>query len=184
MNEFSEQLKSVDGQAWLAMQYVLAELSEDQRAVFEDAMAVDTNLCEAVVEACRMSAGVVLACEADRIAVPRVIVRPRKSLSTRFGVIAACASLFALIVLMRLPIRDRMSENMSSYDDAAAAEALVGLLQDQLPSGADSDGEVDTAADDSLANLIAPEWLLSAVDLDEPAVSGDDEVPPDDSNLF
>jgi hypothetical protein len=167
------------------MQYVLAELSEEQMAEFESALADNVSLCEAVVEACRLSAGVTLALESERLTVHPVMISRQRSWSTRFGVLAACASLLAVLVIMAgSPVAERRSGMLLTLDDAAAADVLVGLLQEQLSLGIDPESDVESVPDESLSDLMAPEWLLTAVDLDERDASDDDEQPADDSNVF
>jgi len=107
--------------------------------------------------------------------------------ATRFGVLAACVSLLAFMVLIaRAPVSDSDREELASADGAAAVDVFVGFLQDQPPLGfeAEADMEIEMAPNESLSELMIPEWLLTAVDLEEQELSGDDEPPNVDSNLF
>jgi hypothetical protein len=190
MNDVSRLLNSPDGRQWLAMQYVLAELPEVHRLEFELALEDNVALCEAVVEACRLSAGVALAFEAERMAivpsgVSSVMVAKELPWTARFGVLVACASLLAMLVLIsRAPLSSPIHETLASADDAAAADVLAGFLQDHSQPPLEGEVDLETDNDESLSDLMIPEWLLTAIDLDERDHTGNEDSANDGSSLF
>ena len=60
-------------------------------------------------------------------------------------------------------------------DDDATADMLAMLLHNS--SSAEMSSEIDEISfpDDSVSSLVAPEWLLTAVDLD--SAGGQDDIP-------
>jgi hypothetical protein len=63
--------------------------------------------------------------------------------------------------------------DLAAVDDATA-DALAMLLQDTEANDLNTDLDELTGGDDSVASLVAPEWLLTAVDLDAAATSTED----------
>ncbi|MBC7967611.1 MAG: hypothetical protein H7Z17_16985 [Fuerstia sp.] len=181
---------TLDDVQWSAMQYVLGELSDEQTELFESAMADDVALCEAVLAATQLTCGIALACESQPstrpviasvtlIAAPVAHSRPAFA---RFGVFAAAASL-VLALLAMVTLQTRQSGGDLAAVDDATADALAILLNDGEASEMNTDLDELTGSDDSLASLVAPEWLLTAVDLDAAAASASENHPvigPDD----
>lgn len=182
MDTISEQLRTAEGREWLAMLFVLGELSEDQCSQFEAAMLEDVALCEVVVEASRISAGLVLALETKPELSRPVAIRQRSAIS-RFTVFAAGT---ALVVLLIAVVNSQFffpAGHSVVVEDADAADALVNLLSTDPPADVDAESDDEPMLDDSIADLVAPEWLLTAVDLDEAEVDGDKDA-DDDSAVF
>ena len=180
----------LDDAQWLAMQYVLGELSDEQTELFESAMAVDVALCEAVLSATQLTCGIALACESQPstqplIASATLIATPvpyRRPAFARFGVFAAAAAL-VLAVLAMVTLQMRQSGDDVAAVDDATADALALLLNDGEASDMNNDLDELTGSDDSVSSLVAPEWLLTAVDLDAAAASALEDHPaigPDD----
>lgn len=181
-----DQMTSADDRQWLAMRYVLDELSAGQAAEFETAMADDVSLCEAVSEAVQLCAGVVLACQADHSSEAAVRLVPRRQQQSRFAVFAACSAL-AMILIVLFVTRPSEAPAVVAEGSASEADVLASLVSDELPSETSSDSEDDLMLDDSLADLVAPEWLLTAIELDdalnEPgAFPG--QTPDDETDVF
>ena len=84
-----------------------------------------------------------------------------------FGVFAATAAL-VLAAMAMIAMNHSLRTNAVVSTDDATADALARLLDD---SSSDVDAEFDewSNSDDSVSSLAAPEWLLTAVDLDAAA---------------
>ena len=179
-----------DDVQWCAMQYVLGELSDKQTELFEAAMADDVTLCEAVLEATRLTCGIALACKTQpstrpviagvtMIAVPVPFERPAFA---RFGVFTAMAAM-VLAVLAMVPLQPRHGGGELAAVDDATADALALLLDDAATNDLNPVFEEWAVSDDSISSLVAPEWLLTAVDLDAVvAAEGHPEIGPDDES--
>ncbi len=103
----------------------------------------------------------------------------------RFGVFAAAVAM-ALAVLAMVTLQTRQGSGDSAAVDDATTDALALLLDD--PAGNDMNTELEewTVSDDSVSGLVAPEWLLTAVDLDAAAASKDQHVigPDDEAGVY
>jgi len=165
-----------DDAQWLAMRYVLGELSDEQAESFEAAMADDVALCEGVLQAILLNSAVALAFESQQSGRPALVgvtsdesslpvVAINRSPFARFGVFAATAAM-VLAVLAMVMLQNSPQAEVLSSDDDATADMLAMLLDNS--SSSDLSGEFDefSSADDSVSSLVAPEWLLTAVDLD------------------
>ncbi len=185
-----------DDAQWLAMRYVLGELSDEQAESFEAAMADDVALCEAVLQATLLNSAVVLAYESQRSEMPVLVgatseestlsVRAiDRSAFSRFGVFAATAAMVLAVMAMVMMQNSPPADALAS-DDEATADMLAMLLDNSLSS--DMSGEFDefSSPDDSISSLVAPEWLLTAVDLDSAVESEDIPLnrPEDESGVY
>lgn len=178
-NEADVRQSLVDENHWLAMQYVSGDLTDEQAESFELAMVDDISLCEAVLLATRLTSGIVLACSAERSSRPELVsvarsLTPtphRRSRLALFGVFAATVAMVLVVIGMMTPQNGAAPGKVASADDAAA-KMLATLLHNT--SAGDMNVEFDelSVADDSVSSLVAPEWLLTAVDLDSAATQG------------
>jgi hypothetical protein len=183
MNNFlpqseSSDTASSDEREWLAMQYVLGELSSEQADEFEDAMAKDLSLCDDVMVATRMLAATMLACESavgvdQAKAVRSETIRPRtprrQSAVARINLCLMGAALLGCLILAGKTWFDASGlpdGSMAAADDSVTAIAFAQLLPDRLQVDANVEMEDETSLDDSLVGLDAPEWLLTAVELE------------------
>jgi anti-sigma-K factor RskA len=170
---------------WLAIRYVLGELSEEQSESFEAAMADDVALCEIVLQATLLNSAVALVCESHHSGRPALVaiatdesflpgIANERSAFAKFGVFAATTAM-VLAVLAMVMLQNSPHSNVLASDDDATADMLAMLLNNA--SSNDFNGEFDefSSSDDSVSSLVAPEWLLTAVDLD--AVGGQEEIP-------
>lgn len=181
-----------DDVQWSAMQYVLGELSDEQSELFETAMADDLTLCEAVLAATQLTCGIALACKTPStrpviagvtgIAEPVPLSRPAFA---HFGVFAAAAAL-VLAVLSMMTLQPRQGDGEVVIVDDATADVLVLLLQDASAIDIQTEPEEWTVSDDIDSSLVAPEWLLTAVDLDAALASEDHHVigPDDEAGVY
>lgn len=174
-----------DDVQWLAMRYVLGELSDEQAESFEAAMAEDVALCEAVLQATQLNSAVALAYESQPSIMPALFgvtcdestlpaVAIERSSFAGIGVFAATAAMALAVVAMVMLQNSPQTEQLASDDDATA-DMLAMLLHNS--SSGDMSGEFDefSSAEDSVSSLVAPEWLLTAVDLD--SASEYDDIP-------
>ncbi len=174
-----------DDAHWLAMRYVLGELSDEQAESFEAAMAEDVALCEAVLQATQLNSAVALAFESQQSGWPAVVgvtsdesylpvIATNRSSFAGFGVFAATAAMVLAILAMVVLQNSPQAEQLASDDDATA-DMLAMLLDNSSTS--DTSGEFDefSSTDDSVSSLVAPEWLLTAVDLDSDG--GQEDIP-------
>ncbi len=185
----------IDGAQWLALQFVLGELTEEQSEQFQLAMMEDVSLCEAVVEATRLTAGISLACGSESVASSPVSlatlpastvepVRPAFSRTIVLGAIIAMAmTVLAVVTLQNSP---ESALSVAADDATATADALAMLLKNDTSTYANNDFDEWSVSEDSISSLVAPEWLLTAVDLDAAFESGDLPVvnPDDESGIY
>ncbi|MEZ6033299.1 MAG: hypothetical protein R3C17_09415 [Planctomycetaceae bacterium] len=167
---------------WLAMQYVLGDLTDEQTEQFELAMVEDVTLCESVLMATRLSAGIVQAYDSQlpfqsaTRSVPKAESPPRPRF-VRFSVFAATAALTMVVILLVTFGGSAQPILTAAHDDATAddatADALAMLLNNAPANEISSEFDELIEADDSISSLVAPAWLLTAVDLDEAAREGD-----------
>ncbi len=190
MSGIAEQLTTAEGRDWLAMQFVLGELTELQAAEFDAALMSDPGLCDAVVNASRLMSGIALACESNAVVshlaaadrLQNVGSQSRSLLRSRFKLVvtaAAALGVLATVVNSQLPhAASLLSSSVSAtVADVATADALVSLLADDSTVEMDADSEEFGFAEDSLSDLAAPEWLLTAVELEQDETA--DESPVD-----
>uniref|UniRef100_A0A7C2P096 Zinc-finger domain-containing protein n=1 Tax=Schlesneria paludicola TaxID=360056 RepID=A0A7C2P096_9PLAN len=158
---------------WLAQQYVLGELSDDEAARFEETLADDPAACTAVADAARL----VLSLEA-LAPTPTVVAAPVAARDRRLVVAVAMAACVLLMVLAWRPqsdpestrqVRAEIIEARELVDRWRGGRAYAGPL---IP-GDDEDAEVVEGGD------AVPSWMLAAVSIDKKPVghsSEDEEV--------
>ena len=98
-----------------------------------------------------------------------------------FGVFAATTAMVLAVMAMVWMQNFPQAELLASEDDATA-DMLAMLLRNSSSSDLSSEVDEFSPTDDSVTSLVAPEWLLTAVDLDSaselediPAISSEDE---------
>lgn len=172
-----------DDAQWLALRYVLGELSDEQAESFEAAMAEDTSLCEAVLQATLLNSAVALACKSQQSGMPALLhgtsdestlpaIAIESSPFARFGVFAATAAMVLTALAMVMLQNSPQVEELASDDDATA-DMLVMLLHNSSSSDLSAEFDEFSSTDDSVSSLVAPEWLLTAVNLDSAGVQED-----------
>lgn len=174
----SSDTTSAEGRTWLAMQYVMGELSCEQAEEFEDAMVKDSSLCDDVVAATRMLTAMMLTAEFGGAQDQKRLVRsetvPPKALRRQSAVARVNLCLIGAALLGCLIFVGKTwysaaglpADSMAAAADSATAIAFAQLLPDRLPVEANIENEDETGLDDSLLGLDAPEWLLTAVELE------------------
>ena len=170
-------------QNWLAMQYVLGELSESERDAFEERMSNDLAICEAVTLASRLvltaraALGEEPACRVDQLtrpaSVPDHSISATHSSRSSWLAVTVVSVAMALLCLFALQLPDRSPNGTEvARRDPAAAE-LVSLWRSGMNSGeADSDDADELT--DATGDVAVPGWMLAAVSL-EAAADGPSE---------
>ena len=173
-----DQTPNRDSLNWLAVQYVLGELSESELLAFEERLAVDLVACEAVAQAARLTltlqvaaadSPVVAACTTNS---PRVLpdatvhsskTTPRGSWLVLAGATTAAAALLAAMSLgpasspsTQLARVDRSASELVSLWRAGSAAAELNI----------DDAEVELV--ESRSEVAVPDWLFAAVSLEQP----------------
>lgn len=145
---------------WLALQYVLGELSESDRIAFEERLPTDLQLCEAVTSASRLVLTAQAALEADRVALaPASAIRPANS-SWLAVTVTSVATAFVLAVMVGVSTQ---SHNSVAVHNPQAAE-LVSLWRSGTDAGDDVSDDVDDALDGA-DDMAVPNWMLAAVEI-------------------
>jgi anti-sigma-K factor RskA len=156
---------------WLAMQYVLGELSESDRIAFEERLPTDLQLCEAVTAASRL----VLTAQAASMHDDAWQSR-QPSISTRqetgataasrswSAVIVTCAAMaMALMLVVRIPVKSPADGHVSNNSPQAAE--LVSLWRSGSDAGDDDSDDLDEMAD-AATDVAVPSWMLAAVSIE------------------
>ncbi|MFN9717886.1 MAG: hypothetical protein ACK58L_04275 [Planctomycetota bacterium] len=169
-----------DEQEWLATQYVLGDLSAVEAELFEAAMLEDSSLCEMVAEACLLISGI----QTSQTASPALAVVPvSRGLQERANWSVGMALVVALVFAATLSLR---TSPVSSETGWTSAEVDV-LTTSGISFVADvGESELDLVPiehdpHDRLVSLDAPEWLMTAVELEKDLNSHDHE---DESDVF
>jgi len=187
MSEITEQLATTEGRDWLTMHFVLGELTEQQSAEFDAAMLNDSTLCDAVVHASRLMLGIALACESTPIFSPVPVTPPvpvsSRSRGRRMGIEVIASAVMgvmaAFVYSQFLPLSSFVP--VTSLESPADVDAFVSLLPDETTGDVGADDEDFAFLEDSLTDLTAPEWLLTAVELEQDQT---DANTPVDSNVY
>ncbi len=161
-----------DRDNWLAMQYVLGELSETEQQAFEDRLADDLAACEAVTRASRLllTAREVLA-ESQPVPVliapaTPVLVAPAaapiKPPRNSWLVVVVSSAAMAMLCLLGLqaPVKTANVATLTGRDPAAAE--LVSLWHSGM-SVADSESDDLDELADAAGDVAVPGWMLAAV---------------------
>lgn len=162
---------------WLAVQYVLGELSESEAFAFEELLATDLAACEAVAEATRLT--LTLHAATGSQSVPALVAdsfhaspsttnhssktTPRGSWLALAGATTAAAVLLAAMSLgpasspsTQLALVDRSASELVSLWRAGSAAAELDF----------DDADVELA--ESRLEVAVPDWLFAAVSLEQP----------------
>ncbi|HEY4260593.1 MAG TPA: hypothetical protein VGM98_10540 [Schlesneria sp.] len=146
---------------WLAMQYVLGELSDVERNAFEERLLTDLQLCEAVTAASRLmlTAREVLATDAAAVFI-RHQSNQRTSGRSWSAVVATIAAMaMALLLVVRIPTNSRVA------NDSPHAAELVSLWRSGSDASDDDSDDLDDAMDNA-ADVAVPSWMLAAVSIE------------------
>lgn len=161
---------------WLAMQYVLGELSDADRSAFEERLPADLQLCEAVTAASRLvqTAQAALPTPAPIPSQSAVVAVQRESRSksrrSLFAVIiTSTAMAFALLVITRTPQKSLLTPPQPGHDLVSSqnpqAAQLVSLWQSGSDAGNEEPDDLDDLTD-AAADVVVPSWMLAAVSIE------------------
>ena len=165
-----------DERAWLAARYVLGELSESDAEAFEQAMLDDAELCELVVNATRLQAGIAVACleTSAETALPVVKLSvvdstlafaAARSQVSRVAVSLAGLGLAGILLTFATGSGERSSGELAVVN-AETVNALANLISESETSELLALQDVDTDVDPALSEVATPEWLLTAIELE------------------
>jgi len=152
---------------WLAIQYVLGELSETEQQTFEERLANDLIACEAVMRASRLVLtvrNVAVEPSAPRQPAPSIapaissVKPPRNS----WLVVMAASAAVAILCLLgsQIPLNSSGTPRLAGRDPAAAE--LVSLWRSGMAT-ADSDSDDLDELADAAGDVAVPGWMLAAV---------------------
>ena len=169
--------------AWETARYLLEEMSSDERVQFESQLEWDESLCDELILGVRLLAGTraVFAVPAAP-PVPAVLpvpVRPSISVRGRTAVFSALAALCLMLMAVVSEVWRGHSPSILLQDAVALSDLLDG--SEMMPG--DRDADVDGLLDDRIAMPENPDWLITALDLDEQN-SDVDAAPKEDEGLF
>jgi anti-sigma factor RsiW len=147
--------------AWLALQYVLGELSPSEQAALEIRLSDDPALCQQVADATLLLA--TLQAAEPVVSVPAVTAVPADPPRRRLAAVICVAAAALCLVLAVLP---REEHRLRQPGEAGAAAKLVGFWRGHAGGlVALSDDLDDDHADWS--NDQVPGWMIAAVSLEQ-----------------
>jgi hypothetical protein len=172
---------AADERAWRAARYVLGELSESDAEAFELAMLDDAELCELVLNATRLQAGIAVACrESSAETAPAVVKLSVVKLSvvastpafvavrsqvSRIAVGLAGLGLAGILLIFADSSAERSAAELAVVN-AETVDALANLISASETSELLALQDVDTDMDPALSEVATPEWLLTAIALE------------------
>ena len=182
---------AADERAWQAAQYVLGELSESDAEAFELAMLDDAGLCELVLNATRLQAGIAMACRETFTETAASVVKLSvvdstpafvavRSQVSRIAVGLAGLGLAGILLIFA----DRSAEQSAArlaVVNAETVDALADLISASETSELLALQEVDSDVDPALSEVATPEWLLMAIELEG---GGGQPQSPEESDVY
>ena len=173
-----DQTPNCDSLNWLAVQYVLGELSECEAFAFEERLATDLAACEAVAEATRLTLTLHVAA-ADSQAVPALAadsfhVSPsttnRSSKTTPRGswLALAGATTAASVLLAAMSFGPASSPSTQLAVVDRSASELVSLWRAGSTAAELDIDDADVELAESRLEVAVPDWLFAAVSLEQP----------------
>lgn len=158
---------------WDPFAYALGELPLAAQVQFEEQMAADPQRCEDFLVALKM----LNALRASRFTPPTdtSLAKPRRQVRI-FPAITAVAT----AALAACSLSFTVGPSVDSLHDAVALSTML-----QLPdSSVEVHQEPMSLADPVVENLETPDWLITAVDLDEQASNSDTPSSDDDEEAI
>lgn len=181
---------AADERAWRAAQYVLGELSDSDAEAFELAMLDDAELCELVLNATRLQAGIAVACRETSTDSVRPVVKllvaesahgfvAVRSQVSRIAVSLAGLGLAGVLLTFATGFGERSSGEMAVVN-AETVDALADLISESETAELLALQDVDTDVDPALSEVATPEWLLTAIELED----GGQPQSPEESDVY
>ncbi|MBS0204299.1 MAG: hypothetical protein JSS49_15455 [Planctomycetes bacterium] len=163
---------AMDDLQWQAMQYVLGEMSDTERDLFEARLADDLAACEAVTSASRLVLTAQAALhETSRTSPPRTAM-PVAVHASRRAAWFAVAMTAAAGILCVVALQFAVSVPASRVAGQDSAE-LVALWRSGMAVDAADVYDPDDAAD-AVSDAV-PSWMLAAVSVEAAAMDGQPE---------
>jgi hypothetical protein len=180
-----------DERVWRAAQYVLGELSDSDSEAFELAMLDDTELCELVLNATRLQAGIVAACRETSTVMSQPVVKLSvvdsvpafvtvRSQVSRIAVSLAGLGLAGILLTFATGSGEQSSAELAVVN-VETVDALADLISESETSELLALQDVDTDVDPALSEVATPEWLLTAIELED---GGGQSQPPEESDVY
>ena len=180
-----------DERAWRAAQYVLGELSESDAEAFELAMLDDAELCELVLDATRLQAGIVAACRESSTVMAQPVVKLSvvdsvpafvtvRSQVSRIAVSLAGLGLAGILLTFATGSGEQSSAELAVVNEETV-DALADLISESETSELLALQDVDTDVDPALSEVATPEWLLTAIELED---GGGQPQSPEESDVY
>ncbi len=163
--------------AWEATRYLLEEMSPDERVQFESQLEWDGALCDELILGVRLLAATRASFAVP--AVPPVPVKSSISVPGRTAVFSALVALCLMLMAVVSEVRRGYSPSVLLQDAVALSDLLDG--SEMIP--VDREADVEGLIDDHVAMPENPDWLITALDLDEQD-SDVDAAPEEDEGLF
>lgn len=156
-----------------ALLYVLGELADDQASAFEERLATDLAACEAVASATRfaMTLSAAAANEAT-VAAPVRTNAPRLRSRSWVALAGAATSAAAVLIAMWLSPTAVKTPQLARQDHSAAE--LVSLWRISSQAAAAETDDLDVEVGEPNLEVGVPNWLLTAVSLEQGAASSTD----------
>ncbi len=169
-----DQTPNGDSLNWLAVQYVLGELSESELLAFEERLATDLAACEAVAEAARLTLTLQVAtadsptvsageANSSRATVHSSTPTPRGPWLVLAGATTAAA---VLLAAMSLGPASSPSTQLARVDRSASELVSLWRIGSAVAELDLDDADVELA--ESGAVVAVPDWLFAAVSLEQP----------------
>ncbi len=188
-----------DSLNWLAVQYVLGELSESEASAFEERLAVDLTACEAIAEATRLTLALQLAA-ADRVVVRdhvaitdlsavalshqlelRSCSMRRASRGSWLALTGAAMAAAGLLAAISLGPAGSRQEPLAQVDRTASE--LVSLWRTGSLMAATVLDDADVEVDESNHEVAVPNWLFTAVSLEQLQPAGESNEDSQENGL-
>jgi hypothetical protein len=168
---------AADERAWRAARYVLGELSDSDAEAFELAMLDDAELCELVLNATRLQAGIAVACRETSTDSVRPVVKllvadstpgfvAVRSQMSRITVSLAGLGLAGILLTFATGSGERSSGELAVVN-AETVDALADLISESETAELLALQDVETDVDPALSEVATPEWLLTAIELED-----------------
>jgi hypothetical protein len=185
-------LADADSRLWSAMRYVLGEMPNSESQGFEEQLASSPPLCESLVTAMQICGGLAMVAETNLPGAgeklptgpgsgvtlepcnpltpgnpsapsPRFVPDRSGARWQRFLPVSACIILLLAAVLSLRPSAGERADVLSENDEA---DVLLRLMAADEAAQSLEDATEFIGEDDSDADLAAPEWLLTAIELE------------------
>lgn len=188
MNNFEDKMNTPDGREWLAMQFVLGDLPSHDAEPFEAALTDDLELCELVAQSAQLIAGLAAVRTTTRVVASSAVLSPVASVS----LVSSSRRIWSVKATLAVALVLAAFFSLKSSPPELSGSSIVEL--ESLSHGEMTDlglADVDVATDETLVStdsesrlnvLDAPEWLVTAVELEQGADGLDED--DEESGVF